>query len=204
MTENESDDTAQARTRRHRWFAWVWVVPIAAGAIVLWLGARSFITHGPDVTISFRNAEGLTERQSVIRHRGVAVGRVEALELAPDLSHVIVHARMIRGADAGFEREHAVLHRRSARRRRRDHRAFDHRVGRLYRDGAGTRHPVAGLLRRPRGNAASAFRHAGTFSRADPRRTWDRSRAARPSPITASRSAKWRTTRSGPTGKVSP
>ena len=98
MTENESDHTAQARTRRHRWFAWVWVVPIAAGAIVLWLGARSFIAHGPDITISFRNAEGLTERQSVIRHRGVAVGRVEELELAPDLSHVIVHARMIRGA----------------------------------------------------------------------------------------------------------
>jgi paraquat-inducible protein B len=97
MTENNSDDIPQARTRPHRWFAWIWAVPIIAGAIVLWLGARSFITHGPDVTISFRTAEGLTERQSVIRHRGVTVGRVEELELAPDLSRVIVHARMTRG-----------------------------------------------------------------------------------------------------------
>lgn len=102
MTENESDNGAgngaQASTRPHRWFAWVWAVPIIAGAIVLWLGARSFVTHGPDITISFRNAEGLTERQSVIRHRGIVVGRVEELELSPDLSHVIVHARMIRSA----------------------------------------------------------------------------------------------------------
>jgi paraquat-inducible protein B len=98
MTENESDNAAQARTRPHRWFAWVWAVPIIAGAIVLWLGARSFVMHGPDVTISFRNTDGLTERQSVIRHRGVVVGRVEELELAPDLSHVVVHARMTRGA----------------------------------------------------------------------------------------------------------
>jgi paraquat-inducible protein B len=96
MTENNSDETPQARTRQHRWFAWVWAVPIAAGIIVLWLGARSYVTHGPDVTISFRSAEGLQERQSVIRHRGVTVGRVEELELSPDLSRVLVHARMTR------------------------------------------------------------------------------------------------------------
>jgi len=98
MTEHDSDDAPLARTRRHRWFAWVWAVPIAAGVIVLWLGARAFVTRGPDVSISFRNAEGLQERQSTIRHRGVEVGRVEALELSPDLSRVIVRARMSRSA----------------------------------------------------------------------------------------------------------
>ena len=97
MTEDNSGDLPPAKTRPHRWFAGVWAVPIVAGAIVLWLGARSFIAHGPEVTISFRNAEGLQERQSPIRHRGVVVGRVEELELAPDLSRVIVHASMNRG-----------------------------------------------------------------------------------------------------------
>jgi paraquat-inducible protein B len=96
MTEAESDDIPDARTRPHRWFAWVWVVPIVAGAIVLWLGARSFVMRGPDVTISFRSAEGLQERQSTIRHRGVTVGRVEQVELSPDLTRVIVHASMTR------------------------------------------------------------------------------------------------------------
>src|SRR4051812_25437430 len=98
MTEPDFDDAPVARTRPHRRFAWVWAVPILAGAIVVWLGARSFVTHGPDITISFRNGEGLQERQSTIQHRGVVVGRVEELELAPDLSRVIVHARMNRSA----------------------------------------------------------------------------------------------------------
>lgn len=99
MTEPDSDDGVPlARTRQHRWFAWVWVVPLVAGAIVLWLGARSLVMRGPDITISFRNAEGLQEHQSTIRHRGVVVGRVESLELAPDLSRVIVHASMTRSA----------------------------------------------------------------------------------------------------------
>jgi len=92
------DEVPRARTRPHRWFAWVWVVPIVAGAIVLWLGARAYVLHGPDITISFKNADGLQERQSTIRHRGVVVGRVEEVELAPDLSRVIVHARMTRSA----------------------------------------------------------------------------------------------------------
>ena len=98
MTEHDPDDAPLARTRRHRWFAWVWAVPIVAGVIVLWLGARAFVARGPDVSISFRSAEGLQERQSTIRHRGVEVGRVEELELSPDLSRVIVHARMSRSA----------------------------------------------------------------------------------------------------------
>jgi paraquat-inducible protein B len=102
MTEPNSDETPLARTRPHRWFAWVWAIPIVAGGIVLWLAARSFVTQGPDVTISFRNVEGLQARQSTIRHRGVVIGRVEELELAPDLSRVIVHARMTRGAKSSL------------------------------------------------------------------------------------------------------
>jgi paraquat-inducible protein B len=91
-----TDEIPEARVRAHRWFSWVWAVPIAAAAIVLWLALRSYAVHGPTVTISFKSAEGLQARQSTIRHRGVPVGTVEELELAPDLSHVLVRARMTR------------------------------------------------------------------------------------------------------------
>ena len=90
------DDVAEARVRSHRWFSWVWVVPIAAAAIVIWLAVRSFVVRGPDITIEFKVAEGLQARQSTIQHRGVTVGTVEKLDLAPDMSHVLVHARMRR------------------------------------------------------------------------------------------------------------
>ncbi len=92
------EEVPDARVRTHRWFAWVWAVPIAAAIIVAWLAVRSFTGRGPDIAISFKVAEGLQPRQSTIQHRGVTVGTVERLELTPDMSRVIVHARMTRAA----------------------------------------------------------------------------------------------------------
>ena len=98
MNEPFDDDVPQARVRKHRWFAWVWVVPIAAAIIVIWLAVRSLAGRGPDITIAFKVAEGLQPRQSTVQHRGVTVGTVERLELVSDMSKVIVHARMTRAA----------------------------------------------------------------------------------------------------------
>jgi paraquat-inducible protein B len=94
----DHDDVPEARVRRHRWFAWVWAVPILAAAIVIWLAARSLVTRGPEITISFHEVDGLQARQSTIQHRGVTVGTVERLELVPDMSRAIVHARVTRAA----------------------------------------------------------------------------------------------------------
>lgn len=101
---NERDDAAvpEARAKEHRVFAWVWAVPIAAAAIVVWLGVRHFVIRGPEITISFKSADGLQARETQVRHRGVTVGSVEELELANDLSRVIVHVRMTRSAAAAL------------------------------------------------------------------------------------------------------
>ncbi|HXR88992.1 MAG TPA: MlaD family protein [Steroidobacteraceae bacterium] len=88
----------QARQRPRRWFAWVWVVPIVAAGIVLWLAWRALIERGPDITISFKVADGLQPGQTRIQHRNVELGTVESLELTKDMSRVIVHARMRREA----------------------------------------------------------------------------------------------------------
>jgi paraquat-inducible protein B len=95
MTETP-DEEVEARVRRHRWFAWVWVVPIAAAAIVVWLAWRTLAERGPTITISFKTADGLQAGQSRVQRRNVDVGTVESLELTHDLSRVIVHARMSR------------------------------------------------------------------------------------------------------------
>src|SRR5262249_52467745 len=92
------DDVPEARARAHRYFAWVWVVPIAAAIIVIWLAVRTVFLRGPEVTISFKVAEGLQARQSTIQHRGVTVGTVESLDLAKDMSRVVIHARMKRSS----------------------------------------------------------------------------------------------------------
>lgn len=88
----------EARIRPRRWFAWVWVVPIIAGGLVIWLGWHSLADRGPMITIAFKAAEGLTAGQTKIQHRDVDVGTVQSVELTPDMSRVIVHARMTRQA----------------------------------------------------------------------------------------------------------
>jgi paraquat-inducible protein B len=91
----ERRDEPRARVRAQP-FSWVWLVPIGALAIVIWLAWRTLSDSGPAITISFRNAEGLQAGQTKIQHRNVDVGTVESLELTPDMSSVIVHARMTR------------------------------------------------------------------------------------------------------------
>ncbi len=97
MSEPHETD-GEARVRPRRWFAWVWVVPTVAAGLVVWLAWRSLADRGPSITIAFKGAEGLQAGQTKIQHRDVDVGTVESLELTPDMSRVIVHARMTRQA----------------------------------------------------------------------------------------------------------
>lgn len=86
----------EARIQPRRWFAWVWAVPITAAALVLWLLFTTVLGRGPSITISFKVAQGLQPGQTKIQHRSVEVGTVESVELTPDMSRVVVHARMKR------------------------------------------------------------------------------------------------------------
>jgi paraquat-inducible protein B len=97
MTETPEREV-EARIRPRRWFAWVWVVPIVAAGLVIWLAWHSLADRGPMITIAFKAAEGLTAGQTKIQHRDVDVGTVQSVELTPDMSRVIVHARMTRQA----------------------------------------------------------------------------------------------------------
>src|SRR3569833_4122598 len=93
--EREEEPRAQVRAAR---FNWVWLFPFGAAAIVVWLAWRNLAERGPAITISFRNVDGLQAGQTKIQHRNVDLGTVESQELTPDMSRVIVHARMTREA----------------------------------------------------------------------------------------------------------
>ncbi len=95
MTETPEKEV-EARVRPRRWFAWVWVVPSVALGIVIWLAWRSPGRSRPGITIAFKVADGLQAGQTKIQHRNADVGTVDSMELTPDMSRVIVHARMTR------------------------------------------------------------------------------------------------------------
>src|SRR5579871_3054743 len=91
-----SDDQSTAKVRRSRMVALVWLVPIAAFLVVVWVGFQTFANHGPTITITFSSADGLEAGHTKIRHKDVDLGTVKSVKLTDDMSHVEVTATMER------------------------------------------------------------------------------------------------------------
>jgi paraquat-inducible protein B len=78
----------------------VWLIPLVAAAIGGWIALKAYHEHGPTITITFQTAEGLDANQTRIKYKEVEVGRVTAINLSPDFSHVVVTAELKREVDA--------------------------------------------------------------------------------------------------------
>ena len=77
----------------------VWLVPIVAALIGLWLGVRTILASGPSITITFQAAKGLEAGKTQIKFKDLVIGTVESITLAKDLSHVILQADMVSGTE---------------------------------------------------------------------------------------------------------
>ena len=77
----------------------IWIVPIMALFISLWLAYQYFSKLGPQITISFKNNSGLTANQSYIKYRDVAIGVVKEISLDKDGEGVVVLARINKEAE---------------------------------------------------------------------------------------------------------
>lgn len=81
-------------------FSAIWLIPIVAALIGAFLVYRTLVDRGPIITIHFEAAEGLEAGKTKIRYKDVEIGVVNAIELAEDLSKVIVTAELVKSADA--------------------------------------------------------------------------------------------------------
>jgi paraquat-inducible protein B len=79
---------------RRRRFPWIWLIPIAAAAIALWLGWQSIAARGPMVTITFDTADGLAAGRTHVTHKAVELGTVDSINLTGDMRRAEVHVRM--------------------------------------------------------------------------------------------------------------
>ncbi|MDQ1077888.1 intermembrane transport protein PqiB [Pseudoroseomonas cervicalis] len=94
MPEIEPEIVEAQPRRRH--FSWIWLIPLAAAAIAIYLGYSTYNTRGPLVTIRFASADGLSAGQTQVRYKSVTVGTVEAIRLTGELDGVDVSVRMTR------------------------------------------------------------------------------------------------------------
>jgi paraquat-inducible protein B len=94
----ELDDVPEVEVAARRGISIVWLIPLVAGAIAIWLGYRTLQEQGPTVTITFANAEGLEAGKTKIKYKDVEVGLVEHVTISDDLSRIVVTASMAKGA----------------------------------------------------------------------------------------------------------
>ncbi|MDK3016568.1 MlaD family protein [Pseudodonghicola sp. IC7] len=78
----------------------VWLVPVVALAVTLFIAWQSWAERGTRIEIHFENAAGVTADETLIRYRDVNIGVVEDVAFAEDLTEVIVHARIDRAVAA--------------------------------------------------------------------------------------------------------
>jgi paraquat-inducible protein B len=81
-----------------RRFSFVWLVPIVAAALVIYLGYTTLSRRGPEITLHFQTADGLAEQQTLLKYKSVPLGTVEDVDLGGKHADVVVHVRMQRSA----------------------------------------------------------------------------------------------------------
>lgn len=72
----------------------VWLIPLVALGVGIWMIYAELSRQGPLVTIQFRSAEGLEAGKTKLKARNVDIGLVKSIALAPGTEGVIVTARM--------------------------------------------------------------------------------------------------------------
>lgn len=94
----EFDGVPQAAPRKRRGISMIWLVPLIAGAVAIWLGIVTLREQGPTITISFATAEGLEAGKTKVKYKDVEIGLVEEVRLSPDLRGILVVAKMAKQA----------------------------------------------------------------------------------------------------------
>lgn len=99
MNEEEiSYEAGTATLNRKPELSLVWLLPVCALLVSVWLIYKSVSEKGPLITIDFPTAEGLEVDKTKIRYLDVEIGKVTAIAINDDLKTIRVSAQMNRSA----------------------------------------------------------------------------------------------------------
>ena len=77
-----------------RRFSPIWIIPVIAALLGLWLAWRYYSERGPEITVHFETAEGVVQGKTAIMCRSVNIGTVENISLTENLKGVLVTMQM--------------------------------------------------------------------------------------------------------------
>jgi paraquat-inducible protein B len=95
-----SEELPRARVRRRRFFRLIWLVPVIAIAVAVFLVLHRMQDYGPEIVVAFTDGGGLRVGQTPLRYRGVQVGEVTRVSLSQDRQHALVRIRLVKSAES--------------------------------------------------------------------------------------------------------
>lgn len=99
-SEEARPDVHRAVSSKQSRLSPIWIVPIVALFIGLWLAYDSYNRIGPRITLTMPNAEGIEAGKTMIKTLNVDIGQVEQVKLSDDLTHTLIIARINPDAEA--------------------------------------------------------------------------------------------------------
>jgi paraquat-inducible protein B len=90
----ERDELPEVSVAPRRGISMVWLIPLVAGLIAVWLGYTTIMEKGPTITITFKTAAGLVAGKTKVKYRDVEVGLVEDVAIAEGGAHIVATASL--------------------------------------------------------------------------------------------------------------
>jgi paraquat-inducible protein B len=87
--------------RRRDWLpSLIWLIPIVAALVGITLVAKLLLDRGPEITLSFKSAEGLEAGKTAVKYKEVQIGTVQSISLARDRLTVNVTVQLKKEASS--------------------------------------------------------------------------------------------------------
>ncbi|MBN2061667.1 MAG: MCE family protein [Deltaproteobacteria bacterium] len=97
--------TPQPVIKKRTGLSMVWLIPLVTAIIGGWLIYKTLSEKGPQITITFRTAEGIEAGKTKIKYKDIEIGVVDSVYFSDDFSRVIVNASMGKESDPFLRRE---------------------------------------------------------------------------------------------------
>lgn len=116
MADDESQGSAnfangpqQGLTRSSRGLPLVWILPLIAALIAVWLVYRDFVQGDIRASILFHSGDGLVKGKTVVKYSGVDIGVVRDFKLVPDAPELNGADGVLAEVDFNRSAEHLLV-----------------------------------------------------------------------------------------------
>lgn len=92
-------ESSTSKARKFTGISPVWIVPLLALAVALWMVWQDTRGTGPTITVAVGDAEGIEAGKTQVKVRNVDVGQVTEVRLSEDFSSAVIEVAMNEGTE---------------------------------------------------------------------------------------------------------